>query len=157
MKKNRMSFKEFIIIFLVMIVFSAVGTFMIYKTHRDQKMMEDYVSVVGVVVDYNEKFDVNNENEPTYDFLDEDYVYAIIVEYEVDGKFYIAYSDDYSRKPLMIGSVVEVSYDPSKPSIGVINKTADSVNGYFFGGIFLAVGPIVFIIAVVYDLKSKKR
>ena len=65
---------------------------------------KDLVPTKGVVIDYDDKYS------------DGETLYAIIVEYEVDGQFFTIKGNSYSNTPRRIGSVVKLKYNPKNPA-----------------------------------------
>lgn len=150
-------FKGFLILLLFAAIFSGIGCFILYRTYSNQKATKSYVTTVGVVVDYNDRFDIAEEGEYVSPYFDEDYVYAPIVEFVVDGKIYEVHSNKYSRNPPLEGTPMEVSYDPKNPNIAVLDKTMGSVKDYAIGGVLTAIGPAILILAAIGSAKGKKK
>lgn len=149
-------FKGFLLAMLIIIIFTGAGIFCLYKTHKDQQMTKNYKVTIGVVIDYREKYDPADEDEYVSPYFDYRYVYAPIVEYEVDGNLYKQYSDKYKRNPSRIGSPIEVAYDPNNPNKAIIDRTKGNITGYFVGGILTLIGPIIMVTSIVIKLKNKK-
>ena len=126
------------------------------STYKEQQTLKDYSTTIGLVVDHEEKFDRADEDEYVSPYFSESYVYAPIVEYEVEGKWYEVTSDEFTRDPPLEGTPIEVSYDPNEPHKAVLNKTKGSVQGYLLGAVFTALGPVVFGIGFVANKKMKK-
>lgn len=149
-------FKGFLILLVIVLIFSGIGVFIIYNTYRNQQATKNYVTTVGVVVDYKEKYDPADDGEYYDPYFNSSYVYAPIVEYKVDGKYYEVSSKEYTRTPPYEGSPMEVSYDPNKPSRAVVDKTMGSIKDYAIGIIVTLTGPAIIIIGIVFKKKMEK-
>ena len=119
--------KAGIIIGIVFILFAALFGFLTYNNDMKRK---DYIVTSGYVVDYYEKWDSSSGQ----------YLWAEIVEYNVDGKVYEVTSSSSSSSPLPYGSRVNVYYNPVNPGVSVVNQKSNSIIMYVFCGIFGVVG-----------------
>lgn len=144
--------KKGLLVLLISIIFTSVGFLILYVTKQNQEKTKDYITTYGVVVDYREDW-VPNDTSSRYD----DYEYAPIVEYEVDGRIYTIYSDEYSTNPPYIGSPISVSYDPNNPNNAVLERTKNNVSGYIGGILFIIVGPLIGIVGIVAGVKDGKK
>ena len=100
--------------------------------YRNQTRTEDFITTQGVVVDYHEKYD-----------YDSGYLYSEIVVYEVDGVKYEHSSGSYSNIPRVIGSYMEVKYNPLNPKDAVVGSVSQNIFIYVIGGVFGLVGVIL--------------
>lgn len=147
--------KGFLIVFLVALIFSGVGSFLIYNAHKERVRTKNFITTIGVVVDYREDYDpVDDNDEGYYSSFDEDYLYAPIVEFVVDGKKYKVYSNEYSRNPPYLGDPINVSYNPKDPNDAIINKRTNNFVQSVGGGLFVAIGPVLI---VAYLISNKKK
>ena len=144
--------KKGLLILLISIIFTGAGFLILHVTKQNQEKTKDYVTTYGIVVDYREDW-VSNDTASRYD----DYEYAPIVEYEVNGRIYTIYSDDYSITPPYIGSPLEVSYDPENPNNAVLERTKNNVSSYIGGILFIIVVPLVGIVGIVAGVKENKK
>ena len=155
------SLGKMILLLLMCALFTFVGFFILDLSEKEKNKTKDYINVVGFVVDYKEDYEPNNNSNDNYDdkysYFDEDYVYAPIVEYEVNGKFYLVSSDKYVRKPPLIGMPIEVSYDPNNPSEAIVDKHQTRIGNIIIGGLFIAIGPGMLIFVIVYSIKERRK
>ena len=153
---------KMIVLLLMCALFTFAGFFILHLAEKEKNKTKDYINVVGFVVDYKKDYEPNNNSDDDYDdkyypYFDEDYVYAPIVEYEVNGKFYLVSSDKYVRKPPLIGMPIEVSYDPNNPSEAVVDRHQTRIGNIVGGVIFIAIGPGILIFVIVCSIKERRK
>ena len=141
-----------LILILFCVLFTGAGLLCIYFTRQTEIRTAHYVHTYGFVVDYREKWFSDNTDD-TYD----NYKYAPIIEYEVDGKVYTIYSDNYSSRPDFIGTPIAIDYDPENPDKAIIEKTESNIVSYIVGGLFVLIGPALLIAVIVMTLKDRKK
>ena len=147
--------KGFLILLVIVLIFSGIGVFILYRTYSNQQATKNYVTTVGVVVDYREKFDPVDDGEYYDPYFNSNYVYAPIVEYKVGDKYYEVADKEYTRTPPYEGSPVEVAYDPDNPSRAIVSRTMGNIKDYAIGILLTLIGPALLVFAVVYSRKQK--
>lgn len=161
-KRNKINIfdnlKSILLITLFVVIFTGAGCFILHKTYKDQKMTMNYEITVGIVVDYRKDYEPStNDREHGSPYLDEDYIYAPIIEYEINDKVYTYESQEYSRNPKMIGSLVEMAYDPENPNVVIMDRTKGNIAGYIIGTILTLTGPAIIIFGIITSTKTKKK
>lgn len=101
--------------------------------YRNNTRTDNFIETNGVVVDYHETW--SDESG---------YLYAEIVKFNVNGVKYTCSSKSYSTYPKIIGSSMEVKYNPLNPKDAVAGSTSDSIFIYVVCGIVALAGIIVF-------------
>lgn len=145
------SIKKLLLVMVFVVFFCAAGYYLIYSSNKESQRIKDFVTTEGVIVDYREDFEpVNDDYSYDYDsYFNPDYKYAPIVEYYVNDRKYLVYSDKYSRKPAYIGTPVEVKYNPNDPSDAVINGTINNSINKIVGGILIVAGLSAMILCFI--------
>lgn len=123
----------FVIIGLIILVPGLIGL----KSYNDKK--EKYIEKDAAIIDYS---------------INEEYLKAIIVQYEVDGEIYTKQDNIYTSDPKEIGETISIYYNPNNPDDIILQK--DFFSKYFYiilGGTFTFIG-LVFL--GVFYLRNKK-
>ena len=127
--------KTLFFIGLVIVVFASLFGFVNYLETEKTK---DYIATVGYVVDYYDRWDSSEG----------DYTWKEIYEYKVDGKVYEITGSSYSTTPKPFGAMVNVYYNPDKPSVAVINKNSNAVIIYAVCGVLGGAGLIAIFVGI---------
>lgn len=149
-------FKGFLILLVIVLIFSGIGVFILYRTYSNQQATKNYITTVGIVVDYKEKYDPVDDGEYYDPYFNSNYVYAPIVEYKVGDRYYEVSSHEFTRTPVYEGSPMEVSYDPNNPSRAVVSKTMGSIKDYAFGILFTLIGPAILVVGIIMKKKAER-
>lgn len=105
-----------------------------------------YVETKGVVVDYFEK----------YDYEDNVYMYKEIVKYTVNGETYTVTGSASSTHPKKIGSVVKIEYDPNNPEKAVFGAKERNWIFGVVGTVLLLGGPCMFVVGIKDRIAYKR-
>jgi len=100
MRKRRVRYLVLAIVFFIISGFIGYKYFDSIKSYMSQ--YSSYVSTTSVVENYK-----TNENGTGK---------AIVSKYIVDGQAYFKISTDYYEKPPVEGTIIQVKYNPEKPS-----------------------------------------
>lgn len=139
MKKVNKSLILYIIGFLVLFVGLAVTTASTILIISHNIKSKEYKDTTAKVVAYDKK---------------DNGLRAIIIEYNVNEKFYQITSKHYSKKPEKLDTEIKIKYNPKNH--GEIIWVDNNRNGkYLASGIILLVGDIA--IWFVINLKDKKK
>lgn len=140
MKNNKMvTFR--IIIVLLFIVGLAVTSSSLIVIFNNYKKAKIFTPINAVVVDHDKK---------------DNGLKSIIVEYNLEEKYYRITSKHYSRKPEKIDTEIKIKYNPENPS-EIIWVDNNHNNKYFISGLILLAGSIVmFMILIFVDSKKTK-
>ena len=114
---------------LFIIIFAAFCGFLGYK---NQTRTNSFIQTTGIVVDYQETW--SDESG---------YLYSEIVEFNVNGITYVCTSKSSSNYPKIIGSSMEVKYNPLNPKDAVAGSTSDSIVVYIICGVVGFAGIIL--------------
>lgn len=129
------------------IIFCVVGVvlliFGINNINDYNKKNEKYIEITSRVVDYKEQYD------------EDELLYAIVVEYEVDGKVYRKASNTYTTNPKSEGSEVIIKYNPNNPTDIIWKNDVSNIILPIVGGLFTAIGLIAVVVSIVGLKKSK--
>ena len=68
--EDGLGFKGFLILLLFVVIFTCVGCFILYTTYSNQQATKNYVTTIGVVVDFKEKYDPVDEEDDGYSYFD---------------------------------------------------------------------------------------
>lgn len=139
MKKDNKSLILYLIGILMLFVGLAVTTASTILIISHNIKSKEYKDTTAVVVGYDKK---------------DNGLRAIIVEYNVDEKFYQITSNHYSKDPEKLDTELKIKYNPKNH--GEIIWVDNNRNGkYLASGIILLVGDIA--IWVIINLKDKKE
>lgn len=117
---------------------------------------KDYISTYGYVYDYDYRSGCEYHGGIYYDKEGETCSMAIEVEYFVDGARYTVTSSNASSNPKLIGSKVEVKYDPSSPDKSFIGGKDDGDIIVLIAGCIMGIAGIaVFVDVTRKFLKSE--
>lgn len=140
MKNNKMvTFRIIIILlFIVGLAVTSSSLIVIFNNYQKSKI---FTPINAVVVDHDKK---------------DNGLKSIVVEYNLEEKYYRITSKHYSRKPEKIDTEIRIKYNPENPS-EIIWIDNNHNNKYFISGLILLVGSIImFMILRLVDSKKAK-
>ena len=98
---------------------------------------KNYETTTGVVKDYYMKYSSEGN-----------VMYSEIAQFEVNGRWYEAVSKSQTSTPRMVGSSVQIKYNPNNPNDSYIYKKIDDYIGLIVGAVFGVVGVILLVSGV---------
>ena len=108
-------------VFLLLLVFTGLGIFLIYRSMQDPFVRVQYASLLwqkinGVVLDCDIRENVDSSGDK------EGYTVSVGYEYIVNGSRYIGSDSHRSvfKKIYKTGSSIKVRYDPTRPKVSRI-------------------------------------
>lgn len=141
MKKNKMvTFRIIIIlIFIIGLAITSSSTIVIFNNYRKSKK---FTPITATVVDYDKK---------------ENGLRAIIIEYNLNEKYYQLTSKHYTSKPEKRDSEIKIKYNPENPS-EIIWIDNNHNHKYLTSGLILLSGSILmFIVLSLLDKKIPSK
>jgi hypothetical protein len=127
-----------IILLVVAAIFIAIGVFSIFRGDQTK----NWPTVTGQVINSYLSNTMSNNNNSSRD-------YNVTVKYTVNGSEYTTHYTS-STSPTY-GKEVAVRYDPNKPSNADIGEVG------FFGWIFVAVGGVLALVAIILFVTLKGK
>lgn len=140
MKKNKMVTVK-IVVLLLFLVGLAVTTasLVLIGTHAIKSL--NYTPMNAIVVEHNEK---------------ENGLKAIVIEYNIENKYYRLKSKHFSKKPENIDSIVKIKYNPKKPT-EVIWIDNNHNGKYLAAGLILLAGDVfIWFVLKLFDKESEE-
>lgn len=138
MKNNKMvTFRIIIVLlFIVGLAITSASSIVIFNNYRKSKI---YTPITAVVVAYDKK---------------ENGLRSIIIEYNIENKYYQITSKHYSSKPEKRDSEIKIKYNPENPS-EIIWIDNNHNKKYLTSGLILVSGSILMFL--VLNLLDKKK
>lgn len=141
MKKDKMvTFRIIIVLmFIVGLAITSATAMVIFNNYRKFKI---FTPITAKVVDYNKK---------------DNGLKSIIIEYNINEKYYKITSKHYSKKPEKIDSEIRIKYNPEDPS-QIIWIDNNHNKKYLASGIILVSGSaLIFLVLTLLDKKKAKK
>lgn len=110
------------------------------------------VSNIKTYLEKNKKFTATTATVVDYNTNDEG-LYAIVVEYEVDGIKYTKVSSTYSSMPQSIGSEISIKYNPDNPKDAIWKNDSTNIILPIFAVVFTGAG----VFMLIYGIKMPKN
>ena len=141
--------KTFIGMGIVFILVGVIMSFIIFPEYSKYlEKRKTYIETVGIVVDYDEmKREYDDEGNEKIEYL-----YAPIVEYEVDGVKYTTTYSEYSSNPQKLGSTMKLRYNENNPADVIFDNPSNYILFIILSILFIVFG-VCLIIAGVVKLK----
>ena len=140
MKKNKMVTIKIIVLLLFLVGLAVTTASLVLIGTHAIKALKD-TTTDAIVVEHNEK---------------ENGLKAIVIEYNIDNKYYRLKSKHFSKKPEAIESIIKIKYNPKKPA-EVIWIDNNHNGKYLAAGLILLAGDIfIWFILKQFDKESEE-
>ena len=138
MKKNKLITMKIVILllFLVGLAVTSASSIIIINHHQKSKV---FTPITAKVVEHKKK---------------ENGLKAIVIEYNINEKYYRITSKNYSKKPAKVDEEINIKYNPENPG-DMIWIDNNNNKKYLSSGLILLVGSILMF--VVFNFVDKKK
>lgn len=138
MKKNKLITIKIVILllFLVGLAVTSASSIIIINHHQKSKV---FTPITAKVVEHKKK---------------ENGLKAIVIEYNINEKYYRITSKNYSKKPAKVDEEINIKYNPENPG-DMIWIDNNNNKKYLSSGLILLVGSILMF--VVFNFVDKKK